>query len=129
MDLEIVPFYAGFLGLYSLFLSHYVIRLRWKTKTGLGTGESLELLKSVRMHANFSESVPLTLILCSFLEINKYPATLLHCMGIVLFLGRILHSIGLKKSANFSLYRFIGTSLTHLVLLGASLACLPIWPD
>lgn len=109
--------YAGLLTLLYFVLSVRIIRLRWRDKVGLGTGESADLKAAVRIHGNFSEYVPLCLLLLFFIEASGGPLWLVHALGAALFIARISHAIGLTKSAGTSPPRAIGVLLTFVVLL------------
>ena len=119
-QLIITGFYAGILTLIYLFLALNIIRLRWKHRVGLGTGEAEELNVAVRIHGNFIEYVPLALILFAMMEVQYAPLGLLHGLGIALVIARLCHAIGLTRSAGVSLPRTIGVLTTFAVLLLAA---------
>lgn len=120
MNIEFTTFYAGVLGLFYVALSFRVIGLRRKYKIGINHGQEKELARAIRVHGNFAEYVPLALFLILLLELNQTADWLLHIFGSMLFIGRILHALGLDKSAGTSIPRFIGMILTFLTILGAS---------
>jgi len=124
MTLLITPIYAGLLGLLFLQLSFKAINKRTANKIGIGTGENIELLRAVRVHANFAEYTPLILLMLAFAEINGLPAASIHGMGVLLLVGRVMHALGLSKEPDIVPLRFTGMILTFLSLLGTSLACL-----
>ncbi len=116
MNVEFTAFYAGILGLFYVALSLKVIILRRKFKVGIGHGEERELHRSIRVHGNFAEYVPFALFLLLLLEINATQMWVLHVLGSMLFLGRILHVMGLSKSAGISTARVFGGVLTYLMM-------------
>lgn len=123
MKFELIQFtalYAGLLGLFYVGLSFRVIGLRKKHKIGINHGEEMELARAIRVHANFAEYVPIALILILLLELNQTSNWLLHVLGASLLIGRVLHSMGLSKSAGTSAPRFIGMILTFLMIIVAS---------
>lgn len=63
MILHIVPSYAAALALLFILLSANVIRGRGQHKVALGSGGMPNLERRVRVHANFAEYVPFTLLL------------------------------------------------------------------
>ncbi|MEM6812165.1 MAG: MAPEG family protein, partial [Pseudomonadota bacterium] len=69
----ITSFYAGILAIMYLFMSTNVIKGRRANKISVGhadkKGENEDLLRRVRIHANFIEYVPIALILIFLLEI------------------------------------------------------------
>lgn len=119
-QLTITGFYAGILTLIYLALAVRIIRLRWKHRIGLGTGEAADLNVAVRIHGNFIEYVPLALILFAMMEVQSAPAGLLHGLGIALVIARLSHAVGLTRSAGVSLPRTIGVLTTFAVLLLAA---------
>jgi len=113
--------YAGLLGLVLLGLSYNVVRLRRKHQVGIGTGDVPELARGIRAHANFCEYVPLALILLFGLALaGAAPIWALHGLGAALVIGRILHAIGLSRTAGASAARVWGTLLTWIVVLFSS---------
>ena len=117
MSVPITAFYASLLGLCYLYLSGLVISVRRRERISLGDGGNEDLKRVSRAHANFSEYVPLTLIMIVCLEINgayQWPVHL--CAGLLLF-GRILHAYGLRKHEGASWQRFTGMIFTFLAML------------
>lgn len=122
MMYSITLLYAGLSALLLLALSFQVVGLRRKHQIGLGTGETPALERAVRVHANFCEYVPIALLLLLVLELTgAMPPWVLHGLGIMLVIGRILHAVGLSRSAGTSRGRFVGTLLTWLMILVAGL--------
>ncbi|MCA1766627.1 MAG: MAPEG family protein [Idiomarina sp.] len=116
-QLTITGLYAGVLTIIYLVLAAQIIRLRWKHRVGIGTGEADELNIAVRIHGNFIEYVPLALILFATMEVQNAPVGLLHGLGIALVIARLCHAVGLTRSAGVSLPRTIGVLTTFAVLL------------
>jgi hypothetical protein len=108
INIEITAFYAGLLALLFMVLTINIIRLRLKLQVGVGDGEQPDLVKAIRIHGNFAEYVPLFLLLMGCYELNQGSALLLHCCGGAVFVGRILHAIGLAKTIGTSIYRQMG---------------------
>lgn len=127
MSYTITLFYAGLAGLLLLGLSFQVVALRRRFSVGLGSGEHAELERVIRVHGNFCEYAPIALLLLLVLELSgALPGAVLHALGIALILGRVLHAWGLSRTAGVSRGRFIGTLLTWLMLLAASLLAIGI---
>lgn len=120
MNVEFTAFYAGILGLFYVALSFRVILLRRKFQVGIGHGKERELHRAIRVHGNFSEYVPIALFLLLLLELNGGQMWILHVLGSMLFLGRILHVMGLSKSAGTSMPRFVGGILTFGMMMVAA---------
>jgi len=117
VNLTITALYASMLALVFIVLSFNIIRLRLKFKVGVGDGGENTLTKAIRVHGNFSEYVPLALMLLASYELNGAAAIWLHILGATLLVGRILHAIGLNKSVGTTMPRFVGMISTFLTLL------------
>jgi uncharacterized membrane protein YecN with MAPEG domain len=117
VSLFITGFYASLLTLLFVGLSMNIIRLRLQSKTGIGDGGHKTLAKAIRVHGNFSEYIPMALLLLGVYEVNGGSPMLLHVLGATLFIGRVLHAIGLSKSIGVSKQRQIGMLSLFLVLL------------
>lgn len=117
MTLQITALYAGLSALLLLILSAQVSRRRQTGKVGVGYGEDRALHLAIRAQGNFTEYVPLALVLIALWEFSAQPSWTVHTLGAMLVVGRILHAIGLSRSAGASLPRLAGTVLTWLVLL------------
>ncbi|WP_286261727.1 MAPEG family protein [Thalassotalea atypica] len=120
VSLTITGFYAGLIALLFMVLSMKVIRLRFSKKIGIGDGGDSELSKAIRVHANFAEYLPLALVLMAAFEVNGGSEMWLHVVGALLFVGRVLHAIGLSQSKGTSVQRAAGTLATQAVMVGVS---------
>ncbi len=121
MTPTITLLYAGLSALILIGLSLQVVALRRKHQVGIGTGSINTLERAVRAQANFTEYVPLSLLALALLEINGLAGWAVHAFGAVLVLARLLHALGLNRSAGTSMGRLVGTLLTWLVLLVAGI--------
>ena len=86
-EMKITAFYASLLAVLFLFLSVRVIGWRRELRVELGHGDSAELLRRMRVHANFAEYVPFALLLMGLAESMVPPRILLHMVGITLVAG------------------------------------------
>lgn len=116
--------WAALLALLYLALSGLVIRQRYRTRTAIGLGSGEGLLRAARAHGNFSEYVPLALVLMLILEQGGTAPWLLHGLGAGLLLGRAAHAVGISRSPEQLRFRQLGMLLTFGVLLVAALALL-----
>lgn len=121
MSLTITAIYASLAGLLLLVLSFRVVRSRRKLSVGLGDGGQESLLRAQRAQANFTEYVPIALILLAVAESQVLTGWLLHTAGAILVLARLLHAWGLSQSSGRSFGRYWGTLLTWVVILALSL--------
>lgn len=122
--MPITALYAGLLAPIFVFLSIRVITTRRGAKVALGHGDNGALLRAIRVHGNFAEYVPLTLIMMALAESLALPALLVHAVGVTLVTGRLIHAFGVSRTPeNFTL-RVTGMSLTFTCLLVLALACI-----
>ena len=117
VNLSITGLYAGLLVILFIGLSMNIIRLRYQFKTGIGDGGHEVLAKAIRVHGNFAEYIPLALLLLGIYEVNGASPMWLHVLGATLFIGRILHAVGLSKTTGVSKQRQIGMTSLFIVLL------------
>ncbi len=117
---QIVPIYAGLLGLVFIFLSVRVIRARRQERVALGDGGNPQVRRAMRVHANFAEYVPLALILIAFAELQGQPAVLVHALGLALLAGRLIHAFGVSQENETYRYRTAGMWLTFIAIAAAS---------
>lgn len=115
---------TGLHGLLLLVLLWPIVRVRRGRKIGLGDGGDPELLRRIRVHANFVEYVPFVLVLLALLELGGVPRSLVAVLGGVLLVARLAHAAGLGASAGYSKGRFWGTLLTWIVVLVGSLSAI-----
>ena len=119
--LTITPFYAALLSLFYIGLSFNVIRFRFAFKQSLGSGGEQRLQKMIRMHGNFSEYVPLVIIMMGFLELTRGSNNMIHGFGMLILLGRISHAIGLGIKKTPNPFRVIGMISTFSCMIGLSI--------
>lgn len=125
MRLFVSPLYIGLAALLLLALSTRVMQLRGKYKVGIGDGGHQELALAIRVQANFVEYVPIALLLLLCVDLVGDAKWIVHLLGIVLLVGRILHAQGLSRSEGRTFGRAVGTLLTLIVIVaGAVLAIL-----
>jgi len=120
--MTITLLYAGLLSLWLLVLSVRVIAIR-SQGISLGDGGNPVLLRRIRAHGNFSEYVPMILVMIGFLELSHLSSVLIHIMGATLLVARLLHGYALSFSESFKFGRFWGTALTFLLLAVCGLLC------
>ena len=120
MELTIVPSYAALLAFGLILLSLRVIGLRRRLKVSLGTGGEADLERAVRVQGNFSEYVPLAVVLLSFVELGGNPHWAVHLLCGLLLVGRAVHAAGLSGAVEDHRYRVFGMAATFTVLAVAS---------
>lgn len=110
--------YAGLLALLYIYLSVRVIKMRVRTKTKLGDGANADLTNAIRAHGNFAEYVPFTLLMMAILNYQGLAPVLLHVMGCVLLLGRVIHAYSITN--DILRLRPIGMGMTFTVIVAAA---------
>ena len=120
MPVAITAFYTAILALIASALAYQAGSMRPKLGISVGDGGNIELLVKMRRHANFTESVPLALILMGAIEIDGASAGLIHGLGIALVVCRIAHPIGLQHDNISHPARAIGSGGTLVVTLIAA---------
>lgn len=124
--MAITAFYAALLGLFFVFLSFRVIGWRRLKSVELGHGEDSELLRRMRVHANFAEYVPFTLLLMAIGESMTAPRPLIHVAGLILIAGRLMHAYGLSQTPHILRLRVGGMILTFTALALSAIICLSL---
>ena len=122
--MTITAFYAALLALFFVFLSFRVIGWRRVKQVELGHGDDNQLLRRMRVHANFAEYVPFTLLLMAMAESMTAPRALIHLAGLILIAGRLIHAYGLSQTPHILRFRVWGMILTFFALSLAALLCL-----
>lgn len=120
----VTSLYAGILGLIYVGLSIYVIVGRFKHQINLSDGGNEDMLKRIRVHANFMEYVPIALILMVLGEVEGVSEIMVHILGCVLVIGRIFHPLGVLNVIPSVLGRRGGMILTLLVIIVAAVLCI-----
>ena len=119
----VTPLYAGLLTLLFVVLSLRVVNLRRKGII-FGDNGDIGVIRIVRAQGNFAEYVPLALLMMGFLEVTRYSIYLLHVLGIVLVIARLLHGVALSFGWQVRFGRTAGAALTFVVLLIEAVLCL-----
>ena len=120
MLVPITAFYTVALGVIAIALIGPIGPLRLKKQVSVLDGGDPDLLVAIRRHGNFTEHVPLALILMVIVELNGASSTLLHGVGIVLVVSRVAHPLGLKAddlTPKLRLVGALGTMLATLALI------------
>ncbi len=119
--LKVIPFYAAILALVYVYLSARTIGFRRKSRVSIGDGGDQELLRAVRMHANFAEYVPISLILLTFVELQAAPLLLVHVLGSLLLIARISHAYGISSVQAKGIFRVGGMAGTFTAITIAAI--------
>ena len=122
MTLAITPLYAGIIGLLFVLLSVLVITARGQARVSMGDGGDQLLIRRIRVQANCAEYAPLGLILLGMAELQGAPGWVVHLLGLMLLLGRVLHAVGFGRVPEIMWMRVAGMALTFAMLMLGALA-------
>ena len=111
-----VSLYAALLALLFVALSVRTLRLRRRLRIAIGDAGSTEMLRAMRVHSNFAEYVPLSLLLIYFAEVSGAPTFLVHALGLCLLAGRLSHAFGVSQLREDFKVRVFGMAMTFTVL-------------
>jgi uncharacterized membrane protein YecN with MAPEG domain len=107
-----------------LTLSALVVRQRRAHKVALGGGGVPQLIQAMRAFGNATEYVPAGLAALTLMAVLDVHPLVVHVTGVTLFLGRVLHAVGLSRSSEATLPRAAGVTLTWLAYVFAGVALL-----
>ena len=108
ISLPISALTAGLLGVLTIALSIRVVMNRARSKQPLGLEGDPKLHVAARVFGNFTEYVPIALVLLGLAEINGTSSTLLWTMAGLLIGGRVLHMFGLSVDKPVTVPRVVG---------------------
>lgn len=111
---------SSLLGCMCVWLALQVVKNRRKHKVSLGDGGIEELRRAIRAHGNFSEYVPISLILLAMSELNHAHSLVVMGFALLIFLGRIFHAYAFLGGGDHFKPRVLGMKLTLYTLLGLS---------
>lgn len=103
--------FAGCCALLQCVLTALVIIRRRQARVSFLDGGDLKLMRSIRAHGNFTETVPTALLLMALLELSGLGRAWLISFGVALLVGRILHASSLLTN-NATWSRGGGMALT-----------------
>lgn len=127
--MSITATYAALLALLFIYLSVRTLRLRRTLRIPVGDGNNPQLLRVMRVHANFSEYTPIALLVIYFCELATRSIVLVHGLCLCLLIGRILHALGVSQTRENYRYRVAGMTLTFIALGVAALMLLAVKVD
>lgn len=118
----VVYLYSAIMALMMMLLSFNVILRRRSLGVAFGHGGHDPLERAIRVHGNFTEFVPLALILMFLAEDAGTMRWVIHVMGMLLILARLCHAWGLTHGR--MAFRALGVVLTMIVLTSGAAFCL-----
>ena len=117
MTLQITAPYLALLGLYAMVLGAMVSIHRAKSGISILHADDISLAEKIRRHGNFTESVPLALLLMIVAEVQGLGAGWLHGAGVLLLAGRLVHPFGIQHDNPNNVLRGIGSGATSVSML------------
>ena len=120
----VTPVYAALFALLLVILSFRVLLMRRKLGVGVGNGDNIKLERAIGAHANFTEYVPIALLLLFFLESGGATVITLNVLCAILLLGRIIHAYGVSQVDENYRFRVLGMVMTLGVIISTSLRLL-----
>lgn len=121
-SIQAATLWGGLLILLLLVLSSVVVSRRRRFMIEFGDGANPEMTPAVRAFGNAAEYIPAGICGLILLAFVGAPPLLIHGVGGTLFLGRIIHALGLLFQQGPSLGRVTGMVLTWLALLVAAVS-------
>lgn len=112
--------WAGLHLILLLVLGVLVTRQRRRHGVPIGDGGVPALQRAIRAFGNATEYVPTAIAGLAILGMLSAPGLLVHGLGGTLFVGRLLHGVGLSVSSGATLPRAIGTLATWIAYLTAA---------
>jgi uncharacterized protein len=113
----ILPIYAALLAIMFVVLSIRTIRQRRQLKINLGDAGNKDMQRAMRVHANFAEYVPLSLLMIYLVEQSGVYVWFVHVLCMGLLVGRLSHAYGVSQQRENFTFRVTGMSLTFAVLI------------
>ena len=113
----ILPTYAALMAIMFVVLSIRTIRQRRQLKINLGDAGNKDMQRAMRVHANFAEYVPLSLLMIYLVEQSGVYAWFAHALCFGLLVGRVSHAYGVSQQRENFAFRVTGMYLTFAVLV------------
>ena len=121
-----IPISTLFIGTFAVLQIPLTVMVGYRrARTGIQffDGGDQTLLRRMRAHGNYTETVPIVLLAMAAAELTGAPAWLLWAGGASLLVGRVMHAAILVLKG-WGLPRAIGMILTFVPMLGFGVWCL-----
>ena len=118
--MHITALYAAIFGLLFVALSVRTLRVRGRLGILVGDDGNPQMLRAVRVHANFAEYVPFALLLIYFVEIGGASGRLIHAVCLCLLAGRLAHAYGVGQLHENLRFRVFGMAMTFGAIVVAA---------
>ena len=101
-------------------LSLRTLRMRRRLKIAIGDAGNQAMLRAMRVHSNFAEYVPLSLLLLYFAETSGANPGFVHLLALCLLAGRLAHAFGVSQVDENYRFRVFGMTMTFATLVSAA---------
>lgn len=118
--LTITPLFIGTLALIQVVLTILVIMRRVRTNVSLQDGGDNALLRRIRAHGNFTETVPIALLAMLMVELGGLAGTWLWLGGSVLVIARLGHAAGIINASELGRRGGMICTLSVLIAFGVT---------
>ena len=118
--MHVLPLYAALFALLFVMLSVRTLRLRRTLRIAIGDSGNETMLRAMRVHSNFAEYVPFSLLLILLVEMQAAPPVLVHALCLCLLVGRLSHAFGVSQLKENYRYRVVGMVLTFTTLVASA---------
>jgi len=125
--MRIVLLYAGVLALFFVGLSLRTLLMRRRLRIAIGDAGNEALLRAMRVHSNFAEYVPLSLLLIYFVEVTGASPLFVHALGAGILAGRVSHAFGVSQVNENYAFRVFGMAMTLTPIIAAALRLLYVF--
>jgi len=118
-----LPITSVFIALFiamAFVLTLRAISGRGAMKVSVGDGGEEEMVRLMRAHSNFVETVPLVLVGMVAMELNNAPSWWLITVGAIFLLSRISHAIGMTYRYPDIPFRVVGMSVTGIIFVAVA---------
>ena len=114
--IAVTAVFTAVLAVMQIFLAVYVGIFRTKTDILFLDGGNEELLRRIRAHGNFTENVPMALLVMAGAEMSGVSTMIITAVGCVLILARVIHFAAITKTGP-EIGRAIGAGGTSLAII------------
>lgn len=125
--MHVVFLYAALLALLFVALSVRTLLMRRNLRIAIGDAGNQSMLRAMRVHSNFAEYVPISLLLIFFVEVSGANSLLIHALGVSVFAGRISHAFGVSQINEQYAFRVLGMALTFTPIIVAAVGLLFVY--
>ena len=119
LQIQTTLLFAAIFGILHVFFTLRVGGYRFRSGISLGDGGDKELLNRIRAHGNFTENVPIALLLLLLVDLNGASDNTIMILGSILLVSRILHYVMIVSRRLPIVFR----PLSMIGTLGTILAC------